>query len=1514
MTRLLTLPFRLAWRPIAWFLRLLGFGAGIKRHSWQPPAVDAEHHVWAVVRERRESEGTEPVVRLRPDRGARRPARVRGTRVSVLRSTGKALIPAAAILVLAIATVGAFAYYTSSGTGSASASVGTLNPPTGVAGSPSGSTVTVSWAAPSGGVTPQGYYVTRVNNSDSSTANACGTSPTTPTLATGTTCSDNSVSPGTYHYVVTSVFNSWTAASTASGAVVVASPASKLAIVSSVISGAATGSATLGPLTVQIQDASGNPVNAGAGGVTVQLSSTSSTGKFAATSGGTATAVRTVTIPAGASTNPASSAFYLDLTAGSPVITATWVSGGAGLTSGPQTETITAAGLASFAFALASPQTDGVAFNGTNTLTAKDAFGNTITSFSAASDNVTVAAVAPLTGAVSGLSGGNVLKAAGDFVNGVANLTSLGLVYTGNAASGTFKATSADNKTGTSGSVTIAVGALSKFAFALASPQTDGLMFTGTNTLTAQDAGGNTITSFNAATNNVTITANAPLTGAVSGLDTPANVLNVAADFVNGVANLTSLGMTYTGNAGSGTFTATSGTKTGISGNVAINASTASKLAIVSSVISGAATGSATLGPLTVQIQDVGGNPVNATAAVTVRLSSSSATGSFAATSGGAATATRTVTIPNGSSTNAPTSAFYLDTTAGSPVITAAKMGGGGTLTSGTQTETITAAGLASFAFALATPQTDGVAFTGTNTLTAQDAFGNVITSFNAATNNVTIAANPPLTGAVSGLDTPANVLNAAGDFVNGVANLTSLGMVYTGNAAAATFTATSGTKTGTSGSVTIAVGALSKFAFTLATTQTDGAVFTGTNTLTAQDVGGNTITNFNAAANNVTIAANAPLTGAVSGLDTPTNVLNVAADFVNGVANLTTLGMTYTGNAGSGTFTATSANGKTGTSGSVTIAVGALSKFAFVLANPQTDGVAFAGTNSLTAQDVGGNTITSFNAATSNVTIAANSALTGAVSGLDTPANVLNAAGDFVNGVANLTSLGMVYTGNAASGTFTATSGTKTGTSGSVTIVVGALSKFALTLASPQTNGAAFAGTNTLAAQDVGGNTITSFNASSDNVTVAAVGPLTGTVSGLSGGNVLNAAGDFVNGVANLTSLGMIYTGNAASGTFTATSADNKTGTSGTVAIAPGALDHFAFVLASPQANGTAFTGIDTLTAQDLSGNTITSFNAATNAVAITANAPLTGAISGLDTPANVLDTAGDFVNGVANLSALGMTYTGNAGSGTFTATSGTRTGTSGSVTITAVPVIALVSGQQFSTGGIETANTPFGLTLPNTTTVGHTLILVLSDDGSGGATATVSGGGVPASGAGSWTQVESVLGNGSPNNGAVEIWYGLVTSAGNKTITVSMSHNGNVQLANVSEWSGIATSNPLDPNSSTSLASRTTPGLGTTFVAGPATGTLSQTNELVVTDAWVESGFGYLASTFGATTGPFVDATTGYTALSEWAPSLSNFYRGWAAFQIDPSTTPLSATWTEPSSSPNGPYATAIAAFKHQ
>jgi len=171
--------------------------------------------------------------------------------------------------------------------------------------------------------------------------------------------------------------------------------------------------------------------------------------------------------------------------------------------------TVSATSMNKFVLSLTSPQVNGTAFTGANTLTAEDAYGNTVTSFSASANNVTIGANSPLTGAVSGLSGGNQLTGAGDFVSGVANLASL-LTYTGNAASGTFTASSATGSyTGSSGSVTISAGTVSKLVVTLPGQTfTSGVGNSGTVTaqtagtafiivsITATDANFNTVTSY----------------------------------------------------------------------------------------------------------------------------------------------------------------------------------------------------------------------------------------------------------------------------------------------------------------------------------------------------------------------------------------------------------------------------------------------------------------------------------------------------------------------------------------------------------------------------------------------------------------------------------------------------------------------------------------------------------------------------------------------------------------------------------------------------------------------------------------------------------------------------------------------------------------------------------------------------------------------------------------------------------------------------------------------------------
>ena len=244
------------------------------------------------------------------------------------------------------------------------------------------------------------------------------------------------------------------------------------------------------------------------------------------------------------------------------------------------------------------------------------------------------------------------------------------------------------------------------------------------------------------------------------------------------------------------------------------------------------------------------------------------------------------------------------------------------------------------------------------------------------------------------------------------------------------------------------------------------------------------------------------------------------------------------------------------------------------------------------------------------------------------------------------------------------------------VTQVHDAVHHFLLTWAPSEMNGAAFTGINTLTAVDAAGNKITNFDASLNPVTLSVNAPLTGQISGLgtAHNNVLNKSSDFVNGVANITQLKAIYTGNAATGIFAATSTTGKTGVSGNVIINAGAIDHFLFNLSPAETEGLRFTGINTLTAKDSQNNIITNFNAQRTPVFLRVDAPLSGnlLILGEFSFPSELNRSTDFVNGVADLTAIGTFYFGAVGTGTFTAQINSSSGpflvdagTSGSVVI---------------------------------------------------------------------------------------------------------------------------------------------------------------------------------------------------------------------------------------------------------
>jgi hypothetical protein len=124
-------------------------------------------------------------------------------------------------LILTLVAGPANAYWTA-GSGTASASTGTLTAPAGVtAPETTIAGVALSWSVGNGGVTPSGYYVTRHvavgANSPAIVEPACSSSPTA--LLGGLTCNDSDVPDGDYTYVVTAVFASWTAPSRPSGLV-----------------------------------------------------------------------------------------------------------------------------------------------------------------------------------------------------------------------------------------------------------------------------------------------------------------------------------------------------------------------------------------------------------------------------------------------------------------------------------------------------------------------------------------------------------------------------------------------------------------------------------------------------------------------------------------------------------------------------------------------------------------------------------------------------------------------------------------------------------------------------------------------------------------------------------------------------------------------------------------------------------------------------------------------------------------------------------------------------------------------------------------------------------------------------------------------------------------------------------------------------------------------------------------------------------------------------------------------
>jgi hypothetical protein len=625
-----------------------------------------------------------------------------------IRTSQRLIVLLLGALSLGIALSGiAYAYWSAAGTGTATVSTGTLNPPTRVtAASTVAGAVTISWTAPTGTPGATGYDVVRTKTGSGTTANVCGT----PAVhVTTTSCTDTGVAAGTYTYQVTAIYRSWTAQSAASNAVTVL-VATKLAFTTQPSTASTAGTAFSVQPIVKVQDAEGNTAGSDSSVVTLALT-TPAGATLTCTGGNAVTAASGIASFAGCKIDK-SGTYTLTATDGS-------------LTSAVSTAvTISAGTPAQLVFAQQPSNTAATsAISPAITVNVLDQFGN-LTSSAAAVD------VAIGTNPGAGVLSGTHPQPAS---SGVATFSNLSIDKAG--AGYTLTATSAGLPSVTSNIFTISVGPATKLVFTQQpSGATTGIAFTTQPKVAVEDAGGNIVTT-DTSTVALTKTIGTPATGGPGTLSGCSGVATNGTTTFSG-CKLDTVGTGYTLTANNGSLPVTA------SATFNVAAGAPAKLVFTTTVAGNqSATATATIGPWAVQVQDSAGNPVAANSAVTLALaSSSSGTTFFTPTSSGSAAGP--ITIAAGSSTSA--NFYYADTKAGTPTLTVSGTVNSVTVTQAAAQVTVVAAGASKFLLTAPASSTAGSALT--VTLTAQDAFGNTAVSY--ANGNHTItwsgAANSP--------------------------------------------------------------------------------------------------------------------------------------------------------------------------------------------------------------------------------------------------------------------------------------------------------------------------------------------------------------------------------------------------------------------------------------------------------------------------------------------------------------------------------------------------------------------------------------------------------------------------------------------------------------------------------------------------------------------------------------------------------------------------------------------------
>jgi len=509
---------------------------------------------------------------------------------------------------------------------------------------------------------------------------------------------------------------------------------------------------------------------------------------------------------------------------------------------------------------------------------------------------------------------------------------------------------------------------------------------------------------------------------------------------------------------------------------------------------------------------------------------------------------------------------------------------------------------------------------------------------------------------------------------------------------------------------------------------------------------------------------------------------------------------------------------------------------------------VAFATQPVVTVQDAGGNTVTGDN--TSSVTLA----ITGGTGTLTCTANPKPVS----SGVAAFSGCAVDKAGTY---TLTATDGTLSAATSSVAITVGTAVKLGFTTqpSVSSTSGIAFATQPVVAAQDAGGNTVTTYS-SLVTLTLSGSGPSGATLTCTTNPRLASSGLASFAGCA-VDKSGSGYTLTAADGTVTAA-------TSSAFSITAGTATKLVFsTQPSNSTGGISFTSQPVVTVQDSNGNTVTS-EASSVTLTITSGTGTSGA--SVTCTANAQAAS----SGVATFSGCsidkpGTGYTLRATDGSLTAA------TSTAFDITVGPASKVVLTTQPATGSSVTAGSPFPVVATEQDAGGNT---ITSDSTTAVSLTLASGTGLSCPGAP--TAFTSGTASFTCSLTLAATGYALKATAGNFTVT---GNNFSVTPAAANKLT--YTSQPAGATAGTALSAFSV-AVKDTYGNTVTTGTGS-TDTILLT---VASGPG----AFTASSTSSVAAVTGVATFSNITLTTAGAYTLGAADSTRTLTTTVSGSFT--------------------